>query len=276
MKSICSVLIAVTVLISVPYMLSADAAEMKYVPFWWSTDPLTGEEVYTDYFSQSSSVQREHDAYLAQSALDKNKSTFSPSTVLEVESTNMVEVITYEYKWIKTSESSQPQGPFANPDFVIRELVKVSTWIEAPVVEEEITEEIITVTEEITEEITPEIVPEITEPTPEPVPVRVPTYKGETHWDQEEVVYNGQDVMTPQEYKDMKKKHEEWKAYQLASELMPTLFPPYVHDKDYSHHETVEKEVEEPVIVVPLNEPSSTDITEPVITNHDEIVVPLN
>lgn len=274
MKSICTVLIAATVLISVPYMLSADAKEMKYVPFWWSTDPLTGEEVYTDYFSQSSSVQREHNAYLAQSALDQSKSAFNPSTVLEVESANMVEVITYEYKWIKTSESSQPQGPFANPDFVIRELVKVSTWVEAPVVEEEITEEITEVITDITPEIVPEITQEVTEPTPEPVPIRVPTYKGETHWDQEEAKYNGQDFMTPQEYKDMKKKHEAWKAYELASKLMPDLYPPYVHDKDHSYHETVEKEVIEPVIVVPLNEPAN--ITEPVITNPDEIVVPLN
>jgi len=271
MKSICFVLIAATVLISVPYMLSADAKEMKYVPFWWSTDPLTGEEVYTDYFSQSSNVQREHNAYLAQSALDQSKSAFNPFTILEVESTNMVEVITYEYKWIKTSESSQPQGPFANPDFVIRELVKVSTWVEAPVVEEEITEEI---TEVITD-ITPEIVPEITEDITEVItePVRVSTFDGKTHWDAEEAVFNGQDRMSSQEYKDMKKKHEEWRAYETASKLMPDLYPPYVHDKDHSYHETVEKEVIEPVIVVPLNEPV---IPEPVITNPDEIVVPLN
>ena len=78
MKSICFVLIAASVLISVPYMLPADAKEMKHVPFWWSTDPLTGEEVYTDYFSESSSVQREHNAYLAQSALDQSASTILP------------------------------------------------------------------------------------------------------------------------------------------------------------------------------------------------------
>lgn len=84
--------------------------------------------------------------------------------------------------------------------------------------------------------------------------------------------------MTPQEYKDMKKKHEAWKAYELASKLMPDLYPPYVHDKDHSYHETVEKEVIEPVIVVPLNEPVIPEpvIPEPVITNPDEIVVPLN
>jgi hypothetical protein len=71
----------------------------------------------------------------------------------------MVEVITYEWKYIKTSESSQPQGPFANPDYMIREKVAVSTWIEAPVVvEEDVTE----ITEDVTV-ITPEIVPEITE-----------------------------------------------------------------------------------------------------------------
>jgi len=255
MKSICFVLIAATVLISVPYMLSADAKEMKYVPFWWSTDPLTGEEVYTDYFSQSSNVQREHNAYLAQSALDQSKSAFNPSTVLEVESANMVEVITYEYKWIKTSESSQPQGPFANPDFVIRELVKVSTWVEAPVVEEEITEEITEVITEITPEIVPEITQEVTEPTPEPV--RVSTFDGKTHWDAEEAAFNGQDRMSSQEYKDMKKKHEEWRAYETASKLMPNLYPPYVHHEDkVVEIVEVESVVNTPLIVVPITEPT--------------------
>ena len=247
MKSICFVLIAASVLISVPYMLPADAKEMKHVPFWWSTDPLTGEEVYTDYFSESSSVQREHNAYLAQSALDQSASTINPSIILEVERSNMVEVITYEYQWIKVRDSQQPQGPFANPDFVIREKVAVSTWVEVevPVVDSEVTEDVT--------EITQEVVPEITEDVTETVtkPVRVSTYDGKTHWDAEEAAFNGQDKMSSQEYKDMKKKHEEWRAYETASKLMPNLYPPYVHHEDKVVETVVEEEV---IIVVPLQQ----------------------
>ena len=259
MKSICFVLIAASVLISVPYMLPADAKEMKHVPFWWSTDPVTGEEVYTDYFSESSSVQREHNAYLAQSALDQSASTINPSIVLEVERSNMVEVITYEYQWIKVRDSQQPQGPFANPDFVIREKVAVSTWVEveAPVVNSEVTEDVT----EITQEIVPDITEDITETVTKPV--RVSTYDGKTHWDAEEAAFNGQDKMSSQEYKDMKKKHEEWRAYELASQLMPSLYPPYIHEYDHGNYEekVVETVVEEEVvIVVPLQQ--------------DEVVVP--
>ena len=261
MKSIYSVIAVAAVLIAVPYTLAADGAEMKTVPFWWSTDPLTGEQVYTDYFASSSSVQREHNAYLAQSTLSQSVSTINPSIMLEVERSNMVEVITYEWKYIKTSESSQPQGPFANPDYMIREKVAVSTWIEAPVVvEEDVTE----VTEDVTV-ITPEIVPEITEDVTvivtESEPERVSTFKGNTHWDVDEADYKGHSKMTTQEFKDMKKKHAEWKAYELASQLMPSLYPPYVHEYDHDeHHGNYEDKVvetvveEEVVIVVPLQQ----------------------
>ena len=173
----------------------------------------------------------------------------------------MVEVITYEWKYIKTSESSQPQGPFANPDYMIREKVAVSTWIEAPVVvEEDVTE----VTEDVTV-ITPEIVPEITEDVTvivtESEPERVSNFKGNTHWDVDEADYKGHSKMTTQEFKDMKKKHEAWKAYELASQLMPSLYPPYVHEYDHDeHHGNYEEKVvetvveEEVVIVVPLQQ----------------------
>lgn len=247
MKSIYSVIAVAAVLIAVPYTLAADGAEMKTVPFWWSTDPITGEQVYTDYFASSSSVQREHNAYLAQSTLSQSVSTIDPSIMLEVERSNMVEVITYEYQWIKVRDSQQPQGPFANPDFVIREKVAVSTWVEveAPVVDSEVTEDVT--------EITQEIVPEITEDITETVikPVRVSTYDGKTHWDAEEAAFNGQDKMSSQEYKDMKKKHEEWRAYETASKLMPNLYPPYVHHEDKVVETVVEEEV---IIVVPLQQ----------------------
>ena len=260
MKSIYSVIAVAAVLIAVPYTLAADGAEMKTVPFWWSTDPLTGEQVYTDYFASSSSVQREHNAYLAQSTLSQSVSTINPSIMLEVERSNMVEVITYEYQWIKVRDSQQPQGPFANPDFVIREKVAVSTWVEveAPVVDSE-------VTEDVTVEVTPEIVPEITEDitviVTESEPERVSNFKGNTHWDVDEADYKGHSKMTTQEFKDMKKKHEAWKAYELASQLMPSLYPPYVHEYDHDeHHGNYEEKVvetvveEEVVIVVPLQQ----------------------
>ena len=261
MKSIYSVIAVAAVLIAVPYTLAADGTEMKTVPFWWSTDPLTGEQVYTDYFASSSSVQREHNAYLAQSTLSQSVSTINPSIILEAERSNMVEVITYEWKYIKTSESSQPQGPFANPDYMIREKVAVSTWIEAPVVvEEDVTE----VTEDVTT-ITPEIVPEITEDVTvivtESEPERVSTFKDNTHWDVDEADYKGHSKMTTQEFKDMKKKHAEWKAYELASQLYPSLYPPYVHEYDHDeHHGNYEEKAietvveEEVVIVVPLQQ----------------------
>lgn len=260
MKSIYSVIAVAAVLIAVPYTLAADGAEMKTVPFWWSTDPLTGEQVYTDYFASSSSVQREHNAYLAQSTLSQSVSTINPSIMLEVERSNMVEVITYEYQWIKVRDSQQPQGPFANPDFVIREKVAVSTWVEveAPVVDSEITED-------VTVDVTPEIVPEITEDVTvivtESEPERVSNFKGNTHWDVDEADYKGHSKMTTQEFKDMKKKHEAWKAYELASQLMPSLYPPYVHEYDHDeHHGNYEEKVvetvveEEVVIVVPLQQ----------------------
>ena len=261
MKSIYSVIAVAAVLIAVPYTLAADGAEMKTVPFWWSTDPLTGEQVYTDYFASSSSVQREHNAYLAQSTLSQSVSTINPSIMLEVERSNMVEVITYEWKYIKTSESSQPQGPFANPDYMIREKVAVSTWIEAPVVVEEdvteVTEDVITITPEIVPEITEDVTVIVTESEPE----RVSNFKGNTHWDVDEADYKGHSKMTTQEFKDMKKKHEAWKAYELASQLMPSLYPPYVHEYDHDeHHGNYEEKVvetvveEEVVIVVPLQQ----------------------
>ena len=259
MKSIYSVIAVAAVLIAVPYTLAADGAEMKTVPFWWSTDPLTGEQVYTDYFASSSSVQREHNAYLAQSTLSQSVSTINPSIILEAERSNMVEVITYEYQWIKVRDSQQPQGPFANPDFVIREKVAVSTWVEVedPVVDSEITEDVTTITPEIVPEITEDVTVIVTESEPE----RVSNFKDNTHWDVDEADYKGHSKMTTQEFKDMKKKHEEWKAYELASQLMPSLYPPYVHEYDHDeHHGNYEEKVvetvveEEVVIVVPLQQ----------------------
>ena len=279
MKLILFGLLGAIVLISGASMNLADAKEMKTVPFWWSVNPITGESEYTDYFKQSSTVLKEHNAYL-QSSLDQNESSFSPLVMAEVERSGMTEVITYETKWIKVSESQFNHGPFANPDYVISEKVAVSTWIETPVVVEVVIEEI---TEDVTE-ITPESVTDITaiitditggeqETQPVSEPTRVTNNKGNTHWDVNDADYAGSNSMSSQEFKDMKKKHEEWKAYELASKLMPNLYPPYVHE--YEHEEVVVDDK----IVVPLYESEviidiAPEITLPSVTS-SAIVVPI-
>jgi len=254
MRSIHLVLIAATVLISVPYGLSAEGAEMKTVPFWWSTDPLTGEDVYTDYFKESSGVQREHSAYLVQTALDQSVSTINPSILLEGERSSMVEVITYETKYIRAGDSAFYQGPFANPDYMISEEVAVSTWIKAPVVVEL----------EVIEDVTPDVTPIVTDVTPDVTPIvpvieilevteepkRTTNNKGNTHWDVNDADYSGSNEMSSQELKDMKKKHAAWKAYETASKLYPSLYPAYVHD--YTHDEVAVVEEEPLVVVVPI------------------------
>ena len=268
MKSISLVMIAAFVLIAVPYALSAEGAEMKTVPFWWSTDPLTGEKVYTDYFKESSGVQREHNAYLAQSASNQVASTLSPSILLEAERSSMVEVITYETKYIRAGDSAFDQGPFSNPDYMIPERVATSTWIYPPVVEEEVQEDVTPDVTEITPDVTPEsvtkVVPEIEIIVEEVIdevapPVRVSNQQGNTHWDVNDAQIEGSNDMTPQEFKDMKKKHASWKAYNTLSTMYPSIYPPYVHhDTSYADDEqvVVEKEsvlVQDDQVVVPLN-----------------------
>ena len=262
-----TVLIAMTVLISVPYSLQADALEMKYVPFWWSTDPLTGEAVYTDYFKETSAVQKEHATYLDSIAIVPSSSNFTPSVMLEVERSGMIEEITYEYQYIQVRDSAFDHGPFANPDYTIRELVAVSTWVEAPVpvVVEEITEVITEITPSSVTDITAiitgitgeEPVVEVTEE-----PQREANGRADTHWDQEEQHLKGHSNMSSQELKDMKKKHAEWKAYETASKLYPSLYPAYVHE--YEH----EKVVVEDKVVVPLYE------SEVIINVEPEVILP--
>ncbi len=281
MKSICLVLIAATVLISVPYVLSADAKEMKYVPFWWSTDPITGEQVYTNYFSESSSVQREHNAYLAQSALDQSVSTINPSIMLEVEHSNMVEVITYEMKRIPIKDTMNPAsyGPFANPDYPVLAKVAISTWIKAPVVIEEVIEEVTEVITEISQEIVTEITEEIT---PEVIPYehkRVASGNSDTHWDSEEQIISGHDYLTSQQIKEQKLKMAEWKAYETASKLYPSLYPPYVHHEEVVEDVVVYVPEVVPDIVVPMPESEVIidivpEVTLPSVTS-SEVVVPI-
>jgi len=267
MISMYAVLLAITVLVSVPYLLPADASiEMKYVPFWWSTDPLTGEAVYTDYFNEVSAVHLEHKAYLSSIVEEPTASTINPSIMLEVERSDLVEVITYEIQNVKVKDSLFDHGLYANPDYTNRELVAISTWVPAP--EPEVSEEVVEVIpEEITLEITPEAVPDVTEDvTPVEVevvevvedlpPIRVSSFKGNTHWDVEEATISGHDYMSSQQIKDHKKHLAEWKAYETLSELYPSQYPAYVHnyESDDTHGMDHDKLMEEDlVVVVPLN-----------------------
>ena len=260
MRSIYSVLIAATVLIAVPYALAAEGAEMKTVPFWWSTDPLTGERVYNDYFNESSNVQLEHNAYLAASASNQVASTISPSILLEAERSGMIEVITYETKHIRAGDSAFDQGPFSNPDYMISERVATSTWVYPPVVEEEVTEDVTPDVTEITPDVTPEsvtsVVPEIVLEeviVEDEVPTkRVSNHKGNTHWDVNDAQYEGSNDMSQQEFKDLKKKHEAWKAYDKLSKMYPSIYPAYVHDHVHDH-KVIDEEVMVEEAVVPLN-----------------------
>ena len=271
MRSILPVMLAAFVLIAVPYGLSAEGAEMKTVPFWWSTDPLTGEKVYTDYFKESSNVQLEHNAYLAASASNQVASTISPSILLEAERSGMIEVITYETKHIRAGDSAFYQGPFSNPDYMISEEVAVSTWVKAPVVVEL----------EVTEDVTPNVTPIVTDITPDVTPIvpvivtetvevveepkRVTNNKGNTHWDVNDADHSGSNEMSSQEFKDMKKKHAYWKAYETASKLYPNLYPAYVHD--HIHEEVAVVEEESLTVVVPI------EVKPRVISN--EVIVPI-
>ena len=275
MKLILFGLLGAVVLISGASMNLADATEMKTVPFWWSVNPITGESEYTDYFKQSSMVLKEHNAYL-QSSLDQNESSFSPLVMAEVERSGMIEVITFEEKYMPIRDTNDPKsyGPFANQDYMVLAEVAVSTWIKAPVV----------VTEDVTEEITPESVTDITaiitditgidEPVvEESIPKRTVSGLGDTHWDQEEANVKGHQYMTTQELKDFKKQQAEWRAYETASKLYPTLYPPYVHE--YEHDEVVVEDK----IVVPLYESEviidiAPEVTLPSVTS-SAIVVPI-
>ena len=282
MKPMYAALFAMSVLISVPYLSSADALEMKYVPFWWHTDPLTGEEIYTDYFKQASSVQQEHNAYLASIAKGQSPSIFTPSTELGVERSGLVEVITYEMKRIPIKDTMNPAsyGPFANPDYPVLAEVAISTWIKAPVV---IIEEVIEEVTEVITEISQEIVTEITEEiTPEVISYenkRIVSGNSDTHWDSEEQIISGHDYLTSQQIKEQKLKMAEWRAYETASKLYPTLYPPYVHHEEVVEDVVVYVPEVIPEIVVPMPESEviidiAPEVTLPSVTS-SAVVVPI-
>ena len=145
---------------------------------------------------------------------------------------------------------------------------------------EEITEDVTEITPSSVTDITAileSIVPEITVADVTAEPQREANGRADTHWDQEEQHLKGHSDMSSQELKDMKKKHAEWKAYELASKLYPTLYPAYVH-----HHDKVVEVVEEEVIVVPIYESEvisdeiMVPIPEPVpVVRSSEVVVPV-
>ena len=282
MKPMYAALFAMSVLISVPYLSSADALEMKYVPFWWHTDPLTGEEIYTDYFKEASSVQQEHNAYLASIAKGQSPSVFTPSTELGVERSGLVEVITYEMKRIPIKDTMDPAsyGFYANPDYPVLAEVAISTWVKAPVV---IIEEVIEEVTEVITEITQEIVTEITEEiTPEVISYenkRIVSGNSDTHWDSEEQIISGHDYLTSQQIKEQKLKMAEWRAYQTASEMYPTLYPPYVHHEEVVEDVVVYVPEAVPEIVVPMPESEVIidivpEVTLPSVTS-SAVVVPI-
>ena len=281
MKPMYAALFAISVLISVPYLLPADALEMKYVPFWWHTDPLTGEEIYTDYFKQASSVQQEHNAYLASIAKGQTPSVFTPSTELGVERSGLVEVITYEMKRIPIKDTINPAsyGFYANPDYPVLAEVAISTWIKAPVIIEEVIEEITDVITEISQEIVTEITEEIT---PEVIPYehkRVVSGNSDTHWDSEEQIISGHDYLTSQQIKAQKLKMAEWKAYETLNKLYPSLYPPYVHHEEVVEDVVVYVQEVVPDIVVPIPKTEviidiAPEVTLPSVTS-SEVVVPI-
>ena len=281
MKPMYAALFAISVLISVPYLLPADALEMKYVPFWWHTDPLTGEEVYTDYFKKASSVQQEHDAYLASIAKGQSPSIFTPSTELGVERSGLVEVITYEMKYIPIKDTMNPisYGFYANQDYPVLAEVAISTWIKAPVIIEEVIEEITDVITEISQEIVTEITEEIT---PEVIPYehkRVASGNSDTHWDSEEQIISGHDYLTSQQIKEQKLKMAEWKAYETASKMYPSLYPPYVHHNEVVEDVSIDVQEVVPDIVVPMPESEviidiAPEVTLPSVTS-SAVVVPI-
>ena len=281
MKLMYATLFAMSVLISVPYLSSADALEMKYVPFWWHTDPLTGEEVYTDYFKKASSVQQEHDAYLASIAKGQSPSIFTPSTELGVERSGLVEVITYEMKYIPIKDTMNPisYGFYANQDYPVLAEVAISSWIKAPVIIEEVIEEITDVITDISQEIVTEITEEIT---PEVIPYehkRVASGNSDTHWDSEEQIISGHDYLTSQQIKEQKLKMAEWKAYETASKMYPSLYPPYVHHEEVVEDVVVYVPEVVPEIVVPMPESEviidiAPEVTLPSVTS-SAVVVPI-
>ena len=266
---------------------------MKTVPFWWSTDPVTGEEVYTDYF-KTSAVQREHNTYLAETTKVSEVPVIIPSTEVDditEPKLTQVEVITYEYRMVLSKDSKHPQPIFQNPNYPITELVPISTWITVPVTEI-ITTDPITgdITDDITDditEITPEIVTEMpVVNTPPEVKSREVNYDSNTHWDTNEQQHVGQEKMSLQEYKDMKKHHEAQKAYDRVAKLT---------DYKAIYPTRVVQVVDVPIITLPYTEPIQepvsviapipeqpivvpTDVSNPLITsinNTEQVIIPI-
>ena len=302
MKLVFSILLVAMISIAVPYTLTAEGSEMKTVPFWWSTDPVTGEEVYTDYF-KTSAVQREHNTYLAETTKVSEVPVIIPSTEVDdmtEPKLTQVEVITYEYRMVLSKDSKHPQPIFQNPNYPITELVPISTWITVPVTEI-ITTDPITgdITDDITDditEITPEIVTEMpVVNTPPEVKSREVNYDSNTHWDTNEQQHVGQEKMSLQEYKDMKKHHEAQKAYDRVAKLtdykaiyptrvvqvvdVPIITLPYT--EPIQEPVSVIAPIPEQPIVVPIPEQPivvPTDVSNPLITsinNTEQVIIPI-
>ena len=105
--------------------LQASAME---VPFWYETDPITGEEKYVDYFEASSYIMKEYKAYIITSETEVEETSVADQ-VPEEEQPVLIEETIYEYKNIKIRDSQFDHGPFANPDHLVKELVAVTIFV---------------------------------------------------------------------------------------------------------------------------------------------------
>lgn len=193
------VFVVTALIITVPSISSIEAnADTMQVPFWFETDPVTGDEIYIDHFRQANYVMKEyHNDFVAQqTALEIDITTVDSTDDLD-EPSGMVEKTIYEYQYIPIRESQFDYGLFANPDFIVRELVPVTILIPVP----EPVEPVVPVPEPV------EVVVPITI-TPEPLPP----------------ITNPLETLKNQELKDYKVNLERERAEQLLAKMYPGLY----------------------------------------------------
>lgn len=194
------VFVVTALIITVPSISTIEAnADTMQVPFWFETDPVTGDEIYIDHFRQANYVMKEyHNDFVAQQTTLEIDITTVDSTDDLDEPSGMVEKTIYEYQYIPIRESQfDHHGLFANPDFIVRELVPVTILIPVP----EPVEPVVPVPEPV------EVVLPITI-TPEPLPP----------------ITNPLETLKNQELKDYKVNLERERAEQLLAKMYPGLY----------------------------------------------------
>lgn len=210
MKLLQFVFVVTALIITVPSISSIEANATMQVPFWFETDPVTGDEIYIDHFRQANYVMKEyHNDFVAQQTTLEIDITTVDSTDDLDEPSGMVEKTIYEYQYIPIRESQFDHGLFANPDFIVRELVPVTIWVPVP-------EPVIVVPEPVE----PESV-EIVVPVPEPVEAVVPiTITPEPL----PPITNPLETLKNQELKDYKVNLERERAEKLLAKMYPGLY----------------------------------------------------